>query len=311
MNLNFFKYLLCFLPLWAHANINWEDLTEKIYQCPKAFDLTPIGEGSTNANYHLIFDECHYFVRIAPRGAELLGASIEMEYEVLQAIKELHIAPKPIHLNRNLRILVTEFMHGAHEVDLSDPSTRSKVFLVLHQLEASTITISRTYQPYSAVTHLIDLAKSLGDPIEYIPLPIVKAIDEKLSQTQEVKLSHFDLHHGNILSDNKRLWIVDWEYATMADRFLTLASMASTEHWDDNQMKSILKEYLPHSSEEDFHSLFLNRILIDLHWAAWCHVQKTLSPLEIPYDEWENDYITEAFTRIKSPQYAEIIRNSK
>ena len=298
-------YLL--LPFWIYADINWEDLTEKIYQTPEAFDLTPIGEGSTNSNYHLIFNEGHYFVRIAPKGAELLSASIEIEFEVLQALKELHIAPEPIHLNRNRRILVTEFMHGAHEMDLSDLSTRSKVFSLLHQIEASNITLSRTYDPYIDIVRLIDLAKSLNDPIAYISLPLLK----ELSQSNENKLSHFDLHHGNILTDNERIWIVDWEYATMADRFLTLASMASTEHWDDNQMKNILNEYLPHPREEDFHSLFLNRILIDLHWAAWCHIQKTLSPLAIPYEEWENDYITEALTRIKSLQYSEVIGNSK
>jgi thiamine kinase-like enzyme len=291
------KLLLFILfPLWSHANIDWEDLTEKICQTPEAFELTPIGEGGTNANYLLTLNECPYFIRIAPPSSNLLGASIEIEFEVLQALKDLNISPQPIHLNRNRKILVTEFMQGAKEVDLSDLSTRIKVFTLLHQIEASNITLSRTYHPYSDIARLIDLAKSLNDPIDYIPLPLL----EQLSQTNEKKLSHFDLHHGNILTDNERLWIVDWEYATMADRFLTLASMASTEHWDDNQMKSILQEYLPHYTEEDYHSLFLNRIIIDLHWAAWCHVQKTLSPLEMPYEEWETAYLTEALNRIRT-----------
>lgn len=296
-------------PLWTHATIDWEALTEKIYQTPEAFELTPIGEGGTNSNYLLTLNECPYFIRIAPPSSNLLGASIEIEFEVLQALEELHISPQPIHLNRDRKILVTEFMQGAHEVDLSDLSTRIKVFTLLHQIEASNITLSRYYEPYVDICKLLDLAKSLNDPLEYFPISIIETIDKKLSQAHKKKLSHFDLHHGNILTDNKRLWIVDWEYATMADPFLTLASMASTEHWDDNQMKSILHEYLPHCTEEDFHSLFLNRILIDLHWAAWCHIQKTLSPLELPYEDWKTAYLTEALNRIRTisgvPSYLE------
>ena len=293
------RWLLFLLfPFWVYGDINWENLTEKIYHTPEAFNLTPIGDGSTNSNYHLIYEECHYFVRQAPKGSELLGASIEIEFEVLQALQMLHIAPAPLHLNKNRKILVTEFMQGASEVDLSDPSTRLQVFTLLHQIEAANITLSRTYDPYIEIGKLIDLAESLGDPLDSIPLPLIK----ELSQTNEKKLSHFDLHHGNILTDNTRIWIIDWEYATMADPLLNLASMASTEHWDDTQMKTILKEYLPHSSQKDLDSLFLNRILIDLHWAAWCHVQKTLSPLNAPYEAWEHAYLTEALTRIKTIQ---------
>lgn len=300
MKSKFLNVLLILFPLWTHANIDWEVITEIIYETPEAFELIPVGEGGTNSNYLLNVNECPYFIRIAPPTSNLLGASIEIEFEVLQALKDLNISPRAIHLNRKRKILVTEFMQAAHEVDLSDKSIRIKVFSLMHQIEESNITLSREYKPYSDIGMLIDLAKSLNDPIDYIPMSLLKNMDTQLSQMNEKKLSHFDLHHGNILTDNERIWIVDWEYATMADRFLTLASMASTEHWDDEQMKSVLHEYLPHYTEYDYQSLYLNRIIIDLHWAAWCHVQKTLSPLEMPYEAWENAYFNEALNRIRT-----------
>lgn len=296
-------------PLLVFANINWEDLTEKLYLHPESFDLTPIGNGSTNANYHLTFDECHYFVRIAPEDAELLGASIETEYEVLQAIQNLHIAPEPIHLNLARRILVTEFISGVHEVDLSDPAIRQKVFSLLHEIEASHIGISRVFQPTPKVLHLNELTKTPALTQEI--LSALTTIDRLLELAGEKILSHFDLHHGNILTDGDRIWFVDWEYAAMGDRFLSLATMASTERWSDHQMNCILQEYLPTPTEEDFQSLFLNRIVMDIHWAAWCRAQKSLSHLEMPYEEWEKEYMTAILSRIRSPQYTTIIRNSK
>lgn len=304
--LNLYNLLfVVFLPLFAHASANWEELTEQIYQMPEAFNLKTIGEGGTNSNYLLTLDECQYFVRIAPPGAESLGASIEIEYEVLDKLKKFHISPKPIYLNQKRKILVTEFMPFAKEADLLDPDSRLKVLSLLHTIEASNITLSRTYLPYLHVMELIDLAKSLHDPVCPLfnneILPALKIIDAMLPQ--EKTLCHFDLHHGNILINHEHVWIIDWEYATMADRFLTLASMASTERWNDDQMKTILNEYLPNHTESDYHTLFLNRIVIDTHWAAWCHVQKNLSPLNMPYEEWENHYFSEALSRIRSSQY--------
>ena len=302
--LNLYNLLafIVFFPLFVSADINWEELTEQIYQKPESINLKPIGDGGTNSNYLLTLDECQYFVRIAPPGVASLGASIEIEYEVLTKLKDLHISPQPIYLNQNRKILVTEFMPFAKEIDLLDPDSRLKALSLLHTIEASEITLSRTYSPYQDILALTDLAKSLNDPVcpifENKLLPALKIIEGMLPQ--EKTLCHFDLHHGNILLNHEQMWIIDWEYATMAHRFLTLASIASTERWDDDQMKSILKEYLPNYTQADYHALFLNRIIIDTHWAAWCHIQKTLSPLNMPYEDWEHHYFSEALKRIHS-----------
>lgn len=301
MNLYLFKFLLYLFPLFVHADINWEEITERIYQTPDAFNLTPIGQGCTNSNYRLQLNDAYYFVRIAPSSAIELGASMEIEYEVLQALYGLHISPQPLFLNSNRQIMVTEFISNAHEADLSDPSTRQQAFTLLHQIEESGIFLTRTYQPYEDILHLVDLAQFYHDPIcEKLireVLPAIKIIEQKLSSDT---LSHFDLHHGNILTDGTQVWFIDWEYATMADRFLSLASMSSTENWNDEQMKIALAEYLPSFIEQDYHALFLNRIVIDLHWAAWCHLQKYISPLEMPFEQMGNAYLEEALARIQS-----------
>ena len=39
--------------------------------------------------------------------------------------------------------------------------------------------------------------------------------------------SHNDLNPGNVMHDGRRLWLVDWESAFLADRFADLASVAN------------------------------------------------------------------------------------
>ena len=44
---------------------------------------------------------------------------------------------------------------------------------------------------------------------------------------------HNDLLNANFLEDGERLWIVDWEYAGMGDRFFDLANFAINHELDD------------------------------------------------------------------------------
>jgi len=298
------------LPLWIHATIDWHTLTEEMYQTPEAYDLEVIGGGASNSNYHLVLDGCHYFIRFAPPTTELLDADIEVEYQVLQSLSELHVSPQPIYFNKDRRILVMEFVQNdKEEIDLLDPLIRRKVISLLHQIENSEISISRVYQPYRDIAKHVETVNSLGDTLPEVfnkeVLPALKRIDEVLSKMQNRKLCHFDLHHQNILKSNDRFWIIDWEYATMSDPFLTLGSMASIERWNDQQMENLLKEYMQCPKKEDFYRLYLYRIVADIHWVAWNHIQINLSTIDIPYEMWGKLFLDAAVARIRSPHFLE------
>ena len=84
----------------------------------------------------------------------------------------------------------------------------------------------------------------------------------------------------------------------MSHPFLVLASMASIERWDDEEMRALLADYVGVPSKEDFELLYLYRIAIDLFWTAWNHVQGNCSSLDSPYEEWERLFYEAAAGRI-------------
>lgn len=312
--MKWYKYLLFIvigLPFWVHGAIDWQMVTEEIYANPAAYALKPIGGGASNRNYHLCLEGSHYFIRIAPKSTALLDADIEVEYQVLQSLCGLNISPEPIYFNKDKRILIMEFIQEEEEIDLLDPEVRGKVMSLLHQIENLDINIDREYCPFRDILTLVETVDALG---EILPegfnqelLPALKKIDSLLSKIKHKKLCHFDLHHKNILKSNGRFFIVDWEYATMSDPFLTLGSMASIERWSDRQMDELVQDYSKSRNYEDFYRLYLYRIVADIHWVVWNHVQSKLSTIDLPYRTWERLFFESALERVRSALYVKAI----
>lgn len=301
-------YAVIFLflfPLYSYA-IDWHALTEEIFYHPELFDLQPVDKGASNSNYLLTYEGTTYFIRCGSPNVEIVNGSMEIEYYVLDELKEYHISPWPFYFNKDKKILVLEYIQNDNkEIVLEDASIRGKVLSLLHQIEDLEIEIPRFYQPYQEILKYVELAKSSGDPLPEAfyneMLPALKKIDERLTKIQNWKLCHFDLCHKNILKSNDRLWIIDWEYATMGDPLLNLASIASIQRWDDDQMEILLQDYNPNKEKADFYRLYLYRIMTDIHWFLWNHIQNTRSTINAPYQIWSKLFFDAALKRIKSP----------
>jgi thiamine kinase-like enzyme len=237
---------------------------------------------------------------------------METEYFVLDALKDYHISPWPFYFNKDKKILVLEYIqHDNKEINLEDPWTRGKLLSLLHRIEDLNIEIPRFYHPSEEIHKFVELATASGGPLPELfyteMLPALKKIEERLSNIQKWKLCHFDLCHKNILKNNDRLWIIDWEYAVMGDPLLNLASIASIQRWNDDQMEILLQNYISSPEKEDYHRLCLYRILTDIHWFLWNHIQNNLSKINAPYQVWSKLFFDAALERIKSSQYLEAL----
>lgn len=63
------------------------------------------------------------------------------------------------------------------------------------------------------------------------------------TRAEDLVSSHNDLNPNNILYDGQRLWLIDWETAFLADRFVDLASVANWFGGDDGRDERLLVTY--------------------------------------------------------------------
>lgn len=306
------KILLFFSILFfqsLHAAIDWPHVIAEFHKQPNTYKPRCIEGGASNVNYHVALDGGEYCIRVAPKTTQAIYSDLEIEYQVLQLLSQLNVSAHPVHFDRERRTVVTHFIpHIAIPVNLRDPTTRRGILGMLHQIEDAQLTISRQFKPYHDTIALVDKSRSFGASVlskEFyeILLPSLQQIERVLSKNPRRSLCHLDLHSKNIVQDQKRLWIIDWEYAAMSHPYLVLASMASIERWDDAEMQALLTDYEVAARQADFYTLYLYRIVADIFWTAWNHVQAHCSPIQRPYKTWEALFQKAALERVQSPQF--------
>jgi aminoglycoside phosphotransferase (APT) family kinase protein len=81
--------------------------------------------------------------------------------------------------------------------------------------------------------------------------------------------SHNDLNPGNVLFEGDRAWIVDWESAFAADRYMDLAAIANWFASDEREEELILQAYFGAAPDDDCRArLFIMQQANRLFYAA-------------------------------------------
>jgi thiamine kinase-like enzyme len=81
--------------------------------------------------------------------------------------------------------------------------------------------------------------------------------------------SHNDLELENLLFDNRRLWLIDWEYSAMASPYWDLATLCNAANLDLPQSRRLLQIYCSGSLPMEESILFDYRGLLQLLSDCW------------------------------------------
>lgn len=101
----------------------------------------------------------------------------------------------------------------------------------------------------------------------------------------ELVVSHGDLNPRNVIYDGRRFWIIDWQAACLADRYVDLAALANFYTDGEDQAKWLLDGYFGRPASVQEHArLVVARQLSHLFYGAALLVQSrpssTLDQLE-------------------------------
>ena len=147
-------------------------------------------QGHCNHNYLLEKNDKRYLLR----KFRLLDRDRKKEFRIQKRVAKVGIAPKPYYLDE--AIMITDFVKGKHHKRLTPRQTKA---LALALKKLHTI-------PYH------------DKPVRY---PRANRFHF------DGVLCHGDLSVGNVLF-SKRVMLIDWEYACVADRYFDLACVCES-----------------------------------------------------------------------------------
>jgi len=206
---------LALVPGWEAASIN----------------LKPLPGGRTNHNFLVSVNGSLYVARIAAPNSHNLGIRRSDEFSTLRAASTAGIAPKPVWIDNERHILVSEFIPGRHwspeDIRQSDNMLRlADKLRATHEMRVSAsefnpVTLGCEFESRCAADALSSVARERWR----IHVP---AVVFRHKSGRKRCLCHNDINRGNFIDDGTRLWFIDWECAGIGDPFYDLAVTSRT-----------------------------------------------------------------------------------
>lgn len=248
--------------------------------------------GKTNESYIVYgMDGNRYLARIAGEGTEKF-VDREKEMHNVAVADNLGVAPKLFCTDSNNLFL--EYIDGICTTSQNILFFNENVDKITEQLRK----LHNSSQPFKgkfSFIHDFEVYKkdfmSTGYSIpaemrdnEEELFNMTKWVDEHLSD--DVCPIHSDIVIQNFIFTNERAYMIDWEYSTMSDRYLELASFCTQNILAPGVERLFLKSYFSGSDAKmDYEKFLLFKMSISFMWVYW-HLNNVAHNKDVEYNEY-------------------------
>lgn len=172
-----------------------------------------------------------YVLRV--QGSESDDSHFVQQLNVLLRAAEAGIAPAVVHVDQAARAVVLQRVFGPPlHAALADPAQRGQVLAsvvdalrTLHGFEPSGVAEGDPLAYAWEIWRRVSGRPGVPPWAEAVPARL-DAIAATLSGDARRVPSHNDVNPGNLLWDGTRVWLIDWEAASLAHPYYDLATLA-------------------------------------------------------------------------------------
>jgi thiamine kinase-like enzyme len=247
----------------------------------------PLGGGLTNHNYLVRFAGRTVVIRLAGDGTDLLGIDRDQEAAATRNAAELGIGPEVVAQLPEQASLVTQYV-------VARPLEPAEIRGARLEAVVAALRVLHEGPPLEARFIVTDVLRGYAHAARRSGVPVHPHEAEARAITAEVQrvltgpehlpcACHNDLLAANVLDDGERLWIVDWEYAGMNDRFFDLANLAVNNEFGPDDERALLAAYFGAADDRRLARLGLMRLVSDAREAHWGLVQAGASSLDFDF----------------------------
>lgn len=251
-----------------------------------------VAGGKTNESYIVYAANGHkYLARIAGKGTEEFIDRKKEMYNVAAADR-IGVAPKLLCTNNNNLLL--EYIDGVYTTNqeiLLMNGNIDKLTKQLRKLHTSSecfkgkFSFIHDYHIYK--NDFLSTGYSVPDEMkkdEEELYSITKWVDDTLHD--DICPCHSDIVLQNFIFTEERAYIVDWEYSTMASRYLDLASFCTQNILQPKITKLFLDSYFNEEDMEiNYGKFLLYKMSISFMWIYW-HLNNVAHNKDVEYNKW-------------------------
>jgi len=263
----------------------------------------PLGGGITNHNWRARFGDTEVVLRVAGRQTDLLGIDRETERAATEAAAALGISPAVMAFLPRYDCLVTRFVEGepVGEQELRDAPCLETVARELRAFHDRAPALQTPFAVDRLAHEYLDVAAGHGARAPdgaHEAAALADRIAAALAGPEHAPVPcHDDLLRANFIRSPDRVWIVDWEYAGMGDRYFDLGNLSINNGFSPDDDERLLRAYWDEPvTAARMGALRVMRAMSDVREALWGVVQGAISDLDFDYA----GYADEHFTRLRA-----------
>jgi thiamine kinase-like enzyme len=226
----------------------------------------------TNQTYRLDVGRDSYVVRVAGSTTRYLDREVETHNAAIAA--DLGLTPPVLFLDDKL--LVTRFVTGARPLNAGDLGDASR----LQQIGDLLSRLQRSQQPFRGERHPFgEIDRYLGQYPHVRAVTFRRALQPVAAalvrSPRPLVPAHVDASAANfLLGGDGRLWLVDWEFSSMADPAWDPASvLMQGAARDDEAAQRFVAAVLGDAGEAALARIGLFKIALCLVAGSWCAME--------------------------------------
>jgi thiamine kinase len=203
-------------------------------------EIRTLAAGQSNLNYYLQTTRGEYVLRCY--GTSTPGACRQQEFRCQQAAAAAGIAPVPLLLNNHQQLLISEYISAGQPLPLTADTLPqlAKILARLHSLRVQTPALSLTAYLRQL---LAQTEQQTLQPAATLFAGLLQAAAQFEQYQQDLVLCHLDLHQDNLLLAAGKIWLLDFEYAQLADCSFDLAALSLHYQFSKRQQAEFLVHY--------------------------------------------------------------------
>jgi len=241
---------------------------------PQDFTIRPL-PGFTNHNFHLQNNEHDWVLRI-PKPETNQTINRQHEAHNARIAYSLGLAPDCLWRDES-GLSLNLSLPDSRPMNTNDINNRATLSRLLK-------TICGLHKSKNKFLGTVDLAELLSHYYKQIPGHLQNRIEpsyrlaiaklESLPDKEKMLVpSHNDLVLENILLDAAgQIWLIDWEYSSMASPYWDLATLCNAAKLDQTQCAWLITEYANHCLNLVPEILFDYRYMLDVLSTCWMAV---------------------------------------
>ncbi|MBI5104509.1 MAG: phosphotransferase [Solirubrobacterales bacterium] len=284
---------------------------------PLSEEPTPLSGGITNHNFRARFGDQDVVLRVAGRDTDLLGIDRDAERSATAAAAGLGIAPPVVAYIREHGCLVTRFVPGSpvDAEELREPACLAAVARALRRFHDEGPDLPTTFDVPAIARAYLATARGRGGTIPGGAREAVAVADRIKAVLRgpehEPVACHDDLLPANFIRDGDAVWIVDWEYAGMGDRYFDLGNLSVNNGFEEADDARLLDAYWGEPpTPRRLAALRLMRAMSDVREALWGVVQGAVSELDFDFAGYADDHLRRLRATTADPRFEDWLRDA-